>query len=97
MFTAAVDCTDHRRNGHAALTGDFLKTAPELVFEADALLWPAMTIERFKTGDMASSPNMSPSDNMMSKRHYVDGAAFRTRKTPGRGATGGYQSGAAAV
>ena len=35
MFAAAIDRTDHRRNGHAALTGDFLKTVPKLVFEAD--------------------------------------------------------------
>jgi hypothetical protein len=29
---------------------------------------------------------------MMSKRHYIDGLALRTRKTPGLGATGGYRS-----
>ena len=35
MFATAIDRTDHRRNGHAPLAGDFLKTVPELVFEAD--------------------------------------------------------------
>jgi hypothetical protein len=59
MFAIAIDRTDQRRNGHAALAGDFLKTVPELVFEADTCLWPSMTIERFKTRDTASSPRMS--------------------------------------
>jgi hypothetical protein len=35
MFAIAIDRTDQCRNGHAALAGDFLKTVPELVFEAD--------------------------------------------------------------
>jgi hypothetical protein len=35
MFATVIDRTDHRRNGHAALTGDFLKTVLEFVFEAD--------------------------------------------------------------
>ncbi len=59
MFAIVIDRADQRRNGHAPLVGDFLKTVPELVFEADARFGPAMMIERFKTGDMASSPRMS--------------------------------------
>jgi hypothetical protein len=35
VFAIAIDRTDQRRNGHAPLAGDFLKTVPELVFEAD--------------------------------------------------------------
>jgi hypothetical protein len=35
MFATTMDRTDHCCNGHAALTRDFLKTVPELVFEAD--------------------------------------------------------------
>jgi hypothetical protein len=35
VFATAIDRTGQRRNGHAPLAGDFLKTVPELVFEAD--------------------------------------------------------------
>src|SRR5947209_12322602 len=49
------------------------------------VLWPAMTTERFKTGDTASPPRMS-------QRYYVDRIAIRTRKTPGLDATWGYRS-----
>jgi hypothetical protein len=46
------------------------------------VLWPATTIERFEPGDTASPPRMS-------QQYYIDRMAFRTRKTPGLGATGG--------
>src|SRR5689334_8713598 len=46
------------------------------------VLWPAMTIERFKTGDTAFSPRMNNTNDRM---------AFRTRKTQGLDATGKYR------
>ena len=54
------------------------------------VLWPAMTIERFETGDTASPPRMS-------QRYYMERMAIRTRKTPGLSATGTYRSVAVAV
>jgi hypothetical protein len=60
MFATAIDRADHRRKGHASLLGYLLKAVPELVSSRLTLvLWPSMTIERFKTRDMASSPRMS--------------------------------------
>ena len=53
MFATAIDRTDHRRNGHAALAGDLLQTIPELIFNADTR-FACMTTERFKTRDTAS-------------------------------------------
>ena len=53
MFAIAIDLADHRRKGHAALTGDLLKTVPELIFNADTR-FACMTTERFKTRDTAS-------------------------------------------
>jgi hypothetical protein len=44
MFAFAIDCGGQRPKGHATLAGDLLQTVPELAF----VLWPAMTIERFK-------------------------------------------------
>jgi hypothetical protein len=36
MFAIAIDCSDQRPKGRAALAGDLLQTVPELVFKADA-------------------------------------------------------------
>jgi hypothetical protein len=35
MFATAIDRADQRRNSHAALAGNLLKTVPELVFDTD--------------------------------------------------------------
>jgi hypothetical protein len=48
-------------------------------------------IERFKTGDTASTPPR------MSQRYYIDRMIIWTRKTPGLGATNEYRSVAVAV
>ena len=60
MFATAIDRTGQRRNGHAPLAGDFLKTVPELVFEADTRFVAWMSIERFETGDTASTLTNGP-------------------------------------
>src|SRR5262249_36271149 len=54
------------------------------------VLWPAMTTERFKTGDTAPPPRMS-------QRYYIDRMIIGTRKTLGLVATGGYRSVAVAI
>jgi hypothetical protein len=35
MFASAIDRAGQRRNSHAALAGNLLKTVPELVFDTD--------------------------------------------------------------
>jgi hypothetical protein len=38
MFAIALDLADHRRKGHAALTGDLFKTVPELMNSSSTLI-----------------------------------------------------------
>jgi hypothetical protein len=53
MLTIAIDRGDQLRKGHAALSFKlFQKSSSRLTL----VLWPAMTIERFETGDFTTSP-----------------------------------------
>jgi len=60
MFAIAIDRTDHRCKAHAALAGDLIQTVPELVFDADTRFVAWMSIERFETGDTASTLTNGP-------------------------------------